>query len=355
MSYSNIQKSIVNYKFNKKNKKISKSNKKGGKPPNSAGLELVCAICFNSAVDIAHDENIIMTLSHTGVTICSECIENTVRTQIADAYQNTVEWLERAPNHIRLDNDLVGYDSAYLCNLISVELCTLLKTAIRTIIPPNELLSYTGIEIPAGMHQGVNNNYCCPRCLWGPIGNDGCADLFTHHCEQTNIGPPRDNSCPNCGFISYNKRNYYQLIPGIDSFNSCRIPNQIRTAVNIFDTHFPNWINMVISYFRENRPDRLPAVQAKLTPAYLAQKLDRSLRDLAERIVEDNAHPLYRNFIADKKNRHCLNAKQSLRSFASNPYNFQGQYNWSIRGNIPGFITALQASIGNVGLDRPAQ
>jgi hypothetical protein len=340
-------KSLKTNKFNKKNRKLSKSHKKGGKPPNRDGLALVCTFCLESAVDIAQDENIIMTLSHTGVPVCSMCIENHVRTQVADAYHNTLEWLQRAPNHIRLDpvNDLVGYDSKYLCNIISNEACNLLKTAIRTIIPPTELLDYTGIEIPAGIVQGVNNNYCCPRCLWGPIANDGCADLYNHHGDPTPTGGLRDNSCYICGFISNYRRDFYPQIPGIESFNSCRIPDQIRTAVNIFDTNFPNWKNRVRSYFSNEKPYLLSMVDAQLTPAYLQAKLDRGLRDLAERIVEDNAHPIYRNFIADKKKKHCQNAKQSLLSFMSNPQNFSDAYNWSIGGNIPAFITALRASM----------
>jgi len=349
MSYSTIKKSIVNYKFNKKNKKISKSNKKGGKPLNQPnGLELVCSICMTSIVDLVHDENIIMTLSHTGVPICSDCIENTVRMQVANAYQNNYEWIGRAPNHIRLDADLVGYDTTYLCNIISVELCNLLKTAISTILPPAELLSYTGNEIPAGVPEIDNSKYCCPRCLWGPIENSGCNNLFTYHCELLLGEYIRDNSCTNCGFIAHLRTNFYKAIPGINSFNSCRIPDQIRTAVLLFDTHFPNWKNQVISYFRPRDFHRWDRAQAKLQPAYLNAKLERSLRDLTERINEDNANPIHRNFVAQKKNQHCRNAKQTLLSFINNPANTAGEYNWTIGGNIPGFITALQESIGNV-------
>ena len=41
----------------------------------------------------------------------------------------------------------------------------------------------------------------CPGCGYGPMWNDHCSELITHHDQESENGGTISNACPQCGLL----------------------------------------------------------------------------------------------------------------------------------------------------------
>ena len=58
--------------------------------------------------------------------------------------------------------------------------------------------------------DGSFRGLACARCGWGPMWNDACSDLVSHHDQEDEDGARIDNRCPSCHALVHDTR---EMVP----------------------------------------------------------------------------------------------------------------------------------------------
>ena len=55
-------------------------------------------------------------------------------------------------------------------------------------------------------HDGTFRGLQCAHCQYGPLWNENCSELVSHHNQHTTSGAPIRNECPRCGWFVHDTR-----------------------------------------------------------------------------------------------------------------------------------------------------